>query len=97
MGATIVQRWIVGTDSNCDVRVNDPYASNRHCEVAMTDSGTYLVRDLGSTNGTRIRRVVKVNDLGEVRPLDTKVYDWTLIQPGDVLVVGRSEIPWRRP
>lgn len=91
----IVQSWVVGTDGGCDVQVHDEYASKQHCQVALTDSGTYLTRDLGSTNGTHLRRLAVANDLGERRMVDIKVYDWTLIQPGDILVVGRSQIPWQ--
>src|SRR6185503_7487726 len=91
----IARTWTVGKDPGCDVRVDDEYASSRHCQVALTEAGAYVVRDLGSTNGTRIRRMAVVNALGVQRRVDIKVYDWTLIQPGDILVVGRSEIPWR--
>lgn len=80
----IARTWVVGTDPSCDVRVDDQYASNRHCQVAVTTTGTYMVKDLGSMNGTRIRR------MGQ----DVKVYFWTPILPGDILIVGRSQIPW---
>lgn len=89
----IEQRWVVGTAASCDVRVKDEYASLKHCEVARLRDGRFAVRDLGSTNGTRIRSHVR-NVVGELRPIDTKVYDWMIIEPGQSLVVGRSEISW---
>lgn len=91
----IEQRWIVGRAATCDVRVEDEYASPRHCEVALLRNGTFAVRDLGSTNGTRIRHYVK-NVVGQERGVDVKVMDWTLISPGEALVVGRSVIAWDR-
>lgn len=89
----IEQRWVVGTGEDCGVRVEDEYASTRHCEVARLDDGTYAVRDLGSLNGTHIGTVVE-NAVGEVRMVKSRIHDWTAIRPGQTLVVGRSEIPW---
>lgn len=81
----VEQRWVIGTGEDCEVRVTDEYASRHHCEVARTADGLFFVHDLGSTNGTRIRRgSVTVN-----------AWSWTPIVPGDVLIVGRSEMPWR--
>ena len=49
---------LVGRHPRCDVRIASPRVSRRHCCLAPDRDGV-LVRDLGSTNGTRIngRRV----------------------------------------
>jgi pSer/pThr/pTyr-binding forkhead associated (FHA) protein len=49
---------IVGRDPTCDVRIDSPWISRRHCCLTEVD-GEVLVRDLGSINGTWIngRRV----------------------------------------
>jgi predicted component of type VI protein secretion system len=49
---------VVGRHQDCDVRVDSSRVSRRHCCLAICGDGV-LVRDLGSTNGTRIngRRV----------------------------------------
>jgi pSer/pThr/pTyr-binding forkhead associated (FHA) protein len=84
----VVNRWIVGTLSSCQVRVGgDEYVSPRHCEVAQTDGGEFFVRDLGSTNGTHIQNVA-----GEWR----KATGWTRFLRGETLIVGRSRIPWAK-
>ena len=44
---------MVGRHPGCDVRIASPRVSRRHCCMALVRDGV-LVRDLGSTNGTRI-------------------------------------------
>jgi pSer/pThr/pTyr-binding forkhead associated (FHA) protein len=58
---------VVGRDPRCDIRIGSFRVSKRHCRLAHDGDGV-LVRDLGSTNGTRIngRRV----DRGVLRPGD---------------------------
>jgi pSer/pThr/pTyr-binding forkhead associated (FHA) protein len=48
--------WVIGTSSECDVVVDSPLASGRHCELTQTADG-FLLRDLGSTNGTFVNGV----------------------------------------
>jgi DNA-binding NtrC family response regulator len=47
----------IGAGSSNDVVIDDPHASRFHCEIRKTDEG-YLLRDLGSLNGTRVGDVV---------------------------------------
>lgn len=42
---------VVGRSSSCDVWIEAPRASRRHCEIRAVGEGHQLV-DLGSTNGT---------------------------------------------
>jgi pSer/pThr/pTyr-binding forkhead associated (FHA) protein len=65
---------LVGRQPGCDVRLASPWISKRHCCLALVCDGV-AVRDLGSTNGTRIngRRVLA----GQLRP-------------GDELTIGHS-------
>jgi pSer/pThr/pTyr-binding forkhead associated (FHA) protein len=58
---------LVGRHSCCDARIASPRVSRRHCSLSPGRDGV-LVRDLGSTNGTRIngQRV----DEGLLRPGD---------------------------
>lgn len=44
---------LFGRDDDCDVRLDHKSVSKLHCVVVKTD-GLLLVRDLGSTNGTRV-------------------------------------------
>jgi DNA-binding NtrC family response regulator len=48
------RRARVGTGPECDLVLTDPHVSRCHVELRVQDSG-YLVRDLGSTNGTFYR------------------------------------------
>lgn len=44
---------LVGRKDDCDVRLNHKSVSKLHCVIVKTE-GMLLVRDLGSTNGTRV-------------------------------------------
>ena len=44
---------LIGRHSECDVRINSPKVSRRHCCLAMAYDRV-LIRDLGSRNGVRV-------------------------------------------
>jgi pSer/pThr/pTyr-binding forkhead associated (FHA) protein len=44
---------VVGRREYCDVRIDNPGLSKRHCLLVRTD-GLLILRDLASTNGTRV-------------------------------------------
>ena len=44
---------LVGRQDECDVRLDHKSVSKIHCVIVKTD-GLLLLRDLGSTNGTRV-------------------------------------------
>src|SRR5947209_20360693 len=44
---------LVGRTDACDLRLDHKSVSKLHCVIAKTD-GVLLIRDLGSTNGTRV-------------------------------------------
>jgi pSer/pThr/pTyr-binding forkhead associated (FHA) protein len=44
---------VVGRKEECDVRLDHKSVSKLHCVLVKTD-GVLLLRDLGSTNGTRV-------------------------------------------
>ncbi|HET9689818.1 MAG TPA: DUF3662 and FHA domain-containing protein [Acidimicrobiales bacterium] len=69
---------VLGRLPECDVVLADPNVSRRHAEVAPDGSGGWLVRDLGSTNGTRRNGV----------PVRTPV----ALEPGDEIGVGASTV-----
>lgn len=59
LGARFVlgdQPAILGRGSDCDIVVNHLSISRHHARISKTDHG-YLVRDLGSTNGTFLNHV----------------------------------------
>jgi pSer/pThr/pTyr-binding forkhead associated (FHA) protein len=72
--------WIIGSSPACDLIVDRPTVSKRHCRLNLTARGCFL-EDLGSTNGTFLngRRVVS-------RPAVCRL---------DVVRLGRSILmPW---
>src|SRR5579884_1632003 len=44
---------VVGRKEECDLRLDHKSVSKMHCVIVKTD-GLLLLRDLGSTNGTRV-------------------------------------------
>src|SRR5665213_1645115 len=43
-------------DTSCDIALRFPNVSSRHCELELV-GGYWLVRDLGSSNGTKVNGV----------------------------------------
>jgi predicted component of type VI protein secretion system len=66
---------VVGRREFCDVLVEHPSLSKRHCVLVRTD-GLLVVRDLVSTNGTKVngQRVL-----------------WAALLPNDRLTLGRAK------
>ena len=58
---------VIGRDITCDITVNDPTVSRRHCEVLLA-GGDVVLSDLGSSNATFVnanpvkRTVLQVGD-----------------------------------
>ena len=50
------EKYICGRLDNCDITLKDPTVSSRHCEFIKNEN-TYVLRDLNSTNGTRVNNV----------------------------------------
>lgn len=48
------QRLVIGRKVSCDLTVPDISISDKHCEIWLDDSGSLVVTDLVSTNGTMV-------------------------------------------
>src|SRR2546421_6141242 len=75
---------VVGRREECDLRLEHKSVSKQHCVIVKTD-GLLLLRDLGSTNGTRVngqwirRAALLPNDQVSFASLRFKVH----LGPGD--------------
>src|SRR5437667_7353352 len=47
------EMMLIGRQEDCDLRLDHKSVSKMHCVLVKTD-GLLLLRDLGSTNGTRV-------------------------------------------
>lgn len=74
-----------GQGPDCDVKIDDPYVSNRHCRILERD-GRFYVEDLGSTNGTWIRKAISADVV--------RVHQLRMLLPGDQVRIGRTTLPW---
>jgi len=71
---------LIGRSRRCDVVVDDPNVSRQHAEIRRQGDG-YVIRDLGSTNGTRVNR----RDARQAT-----------LQHGDRIEVGTTELRFER-
>jgi hypothetical protein len=71
---------LIGRSRRCDIVLPDPNVSRQHAEVRC-DGGEYVLRDLGSTNGTRVNR-------RDVRQ--------AVLRHGDRIEVGTTELRFER-
>jgi pSer/pThr/pTyr-binding forkhead associated (FHA) protein len=75
---------VVGRKDECDLNLDHKSVSKLHCVIVKTD-GLLLVRDLGSTNGTRVngqrirRAALLPNDQLNIASVKFRVY----LGPGD--------------
>jgi predicted component of type VI protein secretion system len=63
---------LIGRHQECDVRINSPKVSRRHCCLAMAYDRV-LIRDLGSRNGVRV---------------NGRVVDESRLHDGDEVAIG---------
>jgi hypothetical protein len=68
---------VLGRSRDCDVVVEDANVSRQHAEVRPS-GGSWIVRDLGSTNG------VKVNG--------RRIEGAQSLRPGDTIMLGKSRL-----
>jgi pSer/pThr/pTyr-binding forkhead associated (FHA) protein len=70
---------VVGRKPECDLRLDHKSVSKMHCVIVKTD-GLLIVRDLGSTNGTRVngqrvrRAALLPNDQLSIASFKFRVY-----------------------
>ena len=72
---------IVGRADKCHLVLDDSYVSQMHARIFAKD-GTFLVEDLGSTNGTYLNR--------------RRITSATELQRGDHVKIGKTVLEMRR-
>lgn len=70
-----------GRSNDCDVVLSDTFASERHARVFPRE-GTWMVADMGSTNGTYLNR--------------RRIHDPSPLSPGDQVTIGKTIVEVRR-
>jgi pSer/pThr/pTyr-binding forkhead associated (FHA) protein len=75
-----MRSWDIGTRADCDVVIESPLVSARHCQLTQTADG-YFLNDLGSTNGTFVN--------------GSQITSPTRLSPGASITLGRTmPMPW---
>ncbi len=72
---------LIGRAPECTLVLEDDYASGRHARLSL-QQGTWMVEDLGSTNGTFLGR--------------NRVQAPTPVSPGSSVRIGRTVLELRR-
>src|SRR5216684_4348709 len=72
---------IAGRTAQCDLHLDDPSVSRRHCSITF-ENGTLRIQDLQSANGTYVNEL-SVSD--------------AIVQPGDVIRLGAAVLDVRDP
>jgi hypothetical protein len=75
-------RFVVGRSRECDVRVDDGNVSRRHFELVQDGPTTWVVADLGSTNGTEVN--------------GSRVSGRKRLDDGDRITIGGTELVFGR-
>lgn len=72
--------YVIGSAPDCDIVVDAPHVSSRHCQLTY-ERGGYLLEDLGSTNGTFVNGV--------------RISEETIVTKGERVTLGRNTLmPW---
>lgn len=79
--AKITASMTVGRGADCELRLDDTYASTQHARI-FGRNGAWYVEDLGSTNGTFVN--------------DQKLAAPAQVQPGDKIRIGTTVMELRR-
>lgn len=74
------QGHVVGRSPECDIPIDDPYASEFHARVGL-QGDTVVVHDLGSTNGTYVN--------------GRRVTSPTTVSRGDTVQIGKTTLEVR--
>jgi ABC-type multidrug transport system ATPase subunit len=75
-----LRTWLIGGDPTCDIVVDLPTVSARHCRLTRLEEG-FVVEDLRSTNGTFVNGV--------------RIEGPTRVTKADAITLGRSvPMPW---
>lgn len=77
----VAERALIGRDPDCEVRLSEPTVSRRHAELRWTYAG-YVLRDLGSSNGTFINGI--------------EIADEAPVEDGDLIEAGLVQLRFRR-
>jgi len=68
--------WLIGRDPQCDIVISERFVSRQHCWLEPDGRGGWIVRDLGSANGTWHN--------------ETRVEPETHLAHGDTLRIART-------
>ncbi len=51
---------IIGRDQDCDIQIDDPLISKKHCKIIINQDGHFQIEDLDSKNSTYLNgKIIK--------------------------------------
>jgi pSer/pThr/pTyr-binding forkhead associated (FHA) protein len=75
--------WTIGRGEECEIILNDQWISRKHANVKREPDGKFYLEDLGSRNGSLLNG----------QPVQGTI----LLQDGDLLTLGTTEIEFHAP
>jgi len=70
----------IGKSVENDIVINDSFVSRRHLRITQQADGSYLLEDLGSTNGSFVNG----------NRVQSKI-----LAPNDIVKIGETVLPWQ--
>jgi pSer/pThr/pTyr-binding forkhead associated (FHA) protein len=74
--------FVIGRADRCHLVLDDPYVSQVHARIYAKDGETYMIEDMGSTNGTYVNR--------------KRITSTTELQRGDRVKIGKTVLELRK-
>jgi hypothetical protein len=77
----VKQRFTIGRNQDCDIRIKDPTVSGEHCAISRPASGGFLLQDSAAKNGVYVHH-----------PLDGG-RTWRRVATHDVVAYEAKRVP----
>jgi pSer/pThr/pTyr-binding forkhead associated (FHA) protein len=93
-------RAVIGRDPEADVVLDNPGISRQHAEIHRKDDGRFVLKDLGSSNGTLVdkKRVTEetLRNGAVIQIGKYQLYAHLVHDPGEELTGKAASPPWQR-
>ena len=72
----------IGRSESCDIRIQLPVVSNKHCEITCQGENQCTIRNISKTNNTKLNNIIIPQDVD------------TQIKNKDIITIGDRHLRW---